>query len=93
MRRSNRPARYEAPTARHRQSDIPGFIATSLVKPRAAMNADDALRQMADDMRNAAYREGGINADDLEALGFTPDQIKAHGREASRKAHALSAMT
>jgi hypothetical protein len=93
MRRSGKPPRYSAPSIRRPQAAVPGFIATSLVKPRAAMNAADAVRQMAEDMRNAAYREGGINADDLETLGFTPEQIKAHGRAAARKAHALAAMT
>ncbi|WP_223967798.1 MULTISPECIES: hypothetical protein [unclassified Bradyrhizobium] len=45
---------------------------------------------MADDMRAASYREGGITEDDLERLGFTRSQIKAHAADARALAHQLA---
>jgi len=93
MRRGT-PPRYSTPVNRRRpQPKIPGFIASSLIPPRAQMSDDDAMRRMAEDMREAAYREGGCSADDLEILGFTPEQIRTLSRAAARRAHALSAMT
>jgi hypothetical protein len=93
MRRTSRPPRPSARTAPRPFHNVPNFISTSLVPPRAAMSDDAATRQMAEDMRAAGYREGGISADDLETLGFTSEQIDRLGRAAARQAHALSAMT
>ncbi len=93
MRRRSRPPRHSAPSIRRPQPVIPGFIASSLTPPRATLSAAAAIHRMAEDMRDAAYREGGISVDELEALGFTPAQIKAHARDASRRAHALAVMT
>jgi hypothetical protein len=72
---------------------VPDFIASSAVKPRAAMSASEAVRQMAEDMRQAEYREGGVSADDLEALGFTRAQIKTHGADARARAQALAGVS
>lgn len=93
MRRNSRPPRPSARTAPRPFHNVPNFISTSLVPPRAAMTDEAATRQMAEDMRASAYREGGISADDLETLGFTSEQIGRLGRAAARQAHALSAMT
>lgn len=72
---------------------IPSFIATSFVKPRAAMSPAEATRQMAEDMRAAAYREGGISQDELETLGFTLAQIKTLGAAARQRAQLLATAT
>lgn len=69
---------------------IPGFIPTALVKPRAAMGPSETVRQMAEDMRAAESREGGVSIDELKALGFTAGQIKTHGDDARIRAQALS---
>lgn len=58
------------------QPRIPAFIATSFVQPRAAMPDTTAIGQMADDMREGAYREGGVTEGDLALKGWTPAQIK-----------------
>jgi hypothetical protein len=72
---------------------IPAFIATSLIKPRAAMNDAAATRQMAEDMRAAESRDGGISADELEALGFTRAQVKTLAAAARQRAQALAEAT
>jgi hypothetical protein len=69
---------------------IPAFIASSIVKPRAQMGPAETVRQMAEDMRAAEYRDGGITADDLKTLGFTAGQIKTHGDDARLRAQSLS---
>lgn len=69
------------------------FIASSLVPPRAAMARDDAIRQMASDMREASHREGGVTAEGLELLGYTPEQIAALVRPARVMANRLAALT
>ncbi|UGY14170.1 hypothetical protein HAP48_0037280 [Bradyrhizobium septentrionale] len=45
---------------------------------------------MADDMREASYREGGLTEDDLERKGFTRAQIKAHAADARALAQQLA---
>lgn len=55
---------------------IPAFIPTSFVHPRAAMPDTTAIGQMADDMREGSYREGGVTEDDLKVKGWTVAQIK-----------------
>lgn len=72
---------------------IPAFIATSFVYPRANMTDAQATAQMAEDMRQAAYREGGVSELDLEILGFTPRQIRELSGHARRVAQARSVAT
>jgi hypothetical protein len=75
------------------QAAVPAFIATSFIKPRAAMGPAETVRQMAEDMRAAEAREGGISADELKTLGFTAGQIKTHGDDARTLAQRLSLAT
>ena len=58
------------------QPRIPDYIPTSFVQPRAAMPDTTAIGQMADDMREGAYREGGVTEEDLKVKGWTAGQIK-----------------
>lgn len=64
------------PTVFRPQPRIPDFIATSFVHLRSAMPDTTAIGQMAEDMREGAYREGGVTEDDLKVKGWTPAQIK-----------------
>lgn len=61
---------------------IPDYIPTSFVQPRATMPDGTAIGQMADDMREGAYREGGVTEDDLKVKGWTAAQIKRLGEDA-----------
>lgn len=72
---------------------IAPFIDSSLVSARSAMSRDQAIRQMASDMREAAHREGGVTSDGLELLGFTPAQIADLVRPARVMANKLAALT
>lgn len=75
--------------ARH-QPAIPAFIDSSIVAPRANLRGDAATARMADDMRLASQREGGITRDDLELLGWTADQVTAIAGKARTRAQQLS---
>ncbi|UFX41824.1 hypothetical protein HAP47_0021200 [Bradyrhizobium sp. 41S5] len=72
------------------RAKVPEYIDTALVKPRAPLSPSETVKRMADDMRAASYREGGITEDDLERLGFTRSQIKAHAADARALAHQLA---
>ncbi|WP_128089575.1 hypothetical protein [Bradyrhizobium viridifuturi] len=69
---------------------VPDYIDTALVKPRAPLSPSETVRRMADDMREASYREGGLTEDDLERKGFTRAQIKAHAADARALAQQLA---
>lgn len=75
------------------QPRIASFIASSMVRPRASMADPAALLQMADDMREANYREGGMTRDGLLLLGWTPKQIDRLSQPARVYAQELSGMT
>lgn len=72
------------------QPAIPAYIDTALVKPRPAHSPSETVKRMADDMRQASYREGGVTEDDLQRLGWTPGQIKTHGPDARALAQQLA---
>lgn len=94
MRRSSRCNRLPgASNTQKPQPAIPTFIASSLVPARAALSRDDAIRQMASDMREAAHREGGMTAEGLELLGYTPEQIATLVRPARLMANKIAALT
>lgn len=61
---------------------IPTYIPTSFVQPRAAMADRTAIVRMAEDMREGAYREGGVTEHDLQVIGWLPAQIKRFGERA-----------
>jgi hypothetical protein len=75
------------------QPSIPSFIATALVAPRATLPTGAAKRQMAEDMRQASQREGGISRDDLQLLGWTPLQIDTLAPAARQLAQSMSGMS
>ncbi len=56
---------------------------------RAGLRAADAIiAQMADDLRVIAANRGCVEEGDLELLGWSLEQIQAHGKSAARKARA-----
>lgn len=56
---------------------------------RAALrNQARVLEQMADDIRVIATNCDGVVSDDLELLGWTPEQIASHGKAAARLARS-----
>ncbi|WP_445493147.1 hypothetical protein [Rhodopseudomonas sp. RCAM05734] len=71
---------------------ISPIIDSSLVAPRAAMSDAAATRRMAEDMREAVYREGGLTEEGLELLGYSADQIGALVRPARAMANRLAAL-
>lgn len=73
--RHSRPSRSSGVTTTFRRFNVPAFIDSSAVPPRADMSDAAATRQMAQDMREAAYREGGMTRDALQLLGYTAAQI------------------
>lgn len=93
MRRShcNRlPARGSRLTP---QPHVPSYIKSSLVRPRAALSALEAIEQMASDMREAAYREGGLTREGLELLGYSSAQIDTHAAAARQLANKQAVMS
>jgi hypothetical protein len=69
---------------------IPSYIDASTVAPRAGLFGDAAAVRMADDMRAAGHREGGVTRDDLELLGWTPQQVTDLSGKARNIAQRLS---
>lgn len=88
-----RTPRYSIPSAPARHIEISKLIDSSFVKPRAAMSDADAKLQMANDMREASHREGGITREGLELLGWEAAQIDRLAGAARIKAQALAGMT
>jgi hypothetical protein len=69
---------------------IPAFIDTALTGPRARLSPSETVRRMAEDMREAAYREGGVSEADLLGRGYTAAQIKLHVEAARARAQELA---
>ena len=91
MRRRSTCNRLPARRIKQRsRPSIPDFIATALVAPRAGLSPSDTVTRMAEDMREAAYREGGVSEADLLRRGYTATQIKLHGEDARALAQQLS---
>lgn len=67
-----------------RSITISALIDTSIAKPRAHLTGTDAVRQLADDMRAAYQREGGIGRDELLGLGWTGAQLDGPLAEKAR---------
>lgn len=76
-----------------RQATVPHFIATSMVSARAGLSGNAAVQRMASDMREAAYREGGLTIEGMELLGWTRSQINALCADARTLANAQAVMT
>lgn len=75
------------------QPTIPGFIKTSLVRARAALSPLETVEQMASDMREAAYREGGLTREGLELLGYSSQQIDTHACAARQLANKQAVLS
>ena len=92
MRRStcNRLPPLKRPPLPYGAGFVPAFIDSALVPPRAQLAPAAAVKRMADDMRQAAHREGGVTADDLESLGWSRGQVKTYAADARALAQALA---
>ncbi|WP_420133977.1 hypothetical protein [Rhodopseudomonas sp.] len=90
MRRyPRRGARRPAPTF----AVVSDLIDTALPPARAGLKGPAAVKRLADDMRQASQREGGITRDELELLGWTSEQLDTHAAAARQHAQALSVVT
>lgn len=93
MRRSNcnrlpamrRPALPYASVAK--------FIPTSMVPARSGLSGKAAIERMASDMREAAYREGGLTREGMELLGWTSSQIDSLAKDARTLANTQAVMS
>lgn len=75
------------------QPTIPDYIQTSLVPARATMSPLETIERMASDMREAAYREGGLTREGLELLGYSADQINTHAAAARQLANKQAVLS
>jgi hypothetical protein len=66
-------------------------LAYSPYLDRGALSGAAAVAQMADDLRTFVANCGAVLEEDLELIGWTPQQIAAHGRAARARAYARSA--
>lgn len=74
-------------------ASVAKLIDTSLVRARCTLSGKAALEQMASDMREAAYREGGLTRDGMELLGWTGAQIDSLARDARALANTQAVMS
>lgn len=72
------------------QAAVSGIIKSAVVPPRADLEGRTAMRQLAEDMRQASQREGGVSRDDLKLLGWTGTQLDLYGEMARTRAQSLS---
>jgi hypothetical protein len=93
MSRRHRHTLSPAPTTIRAQAAVSALIDSALVKPRAGLTGGAATDRLADDMRQASQREGGISRDELEALGWTHAQLETLGSAARVKAQRLAGAT
>jgi hypothetical protein len=93
MRRSHCNVVKAGPSRRAPAITIPAFIDSALTKPRAGLSGKTATRVMAEDMRQAAQREGGLSRDDMLLLGWTSAQIETLVPAARERAQALAGLT
>ncbi|MCG6203667.1 hypothetical protein LPW26_03375 [Rhodopseudomonas sp. HC1] len=90
MRRFPRPGvRRPAPP----YAAVSKLIDSALTPARASLASSAAVKRMAEDMRQASQREGGITRDDLALLGWTSTQIDAHAAAARELAQSLAGLT
>lgn len=75
MRTVTKTRRMPGITTIRPQAVVSKLIDTCIVQPRCTMDRTTAIQQMASDMREASYREGGMTEHGLELLGYTDKQI------------------
>ena len=63
---------------------------SAITAARGPMKGEQAIAQMADDMRIINTRAGNVTADDLSLLGWTGRQIGEHAAAAREMAAAQS---
>jgi hypothetical protein len=90
MRRRSTCNRLPAASTLTPQATVSAIIDSALVLPRADLSGEAAIAQMADDMRLASQREGGITDRDLELKGWTGDQVKMLAPRANIRAQQLA---
>jgi len=90
MRRRHANRLPAAPGHIQPQPPIPSFIASSIAPKRAQLKDSAAEHQLAEDMRAAHYREGGISHDELLGLGWTATQLGIHAEAARSQAQQLA---
>jgi hypothetical protein len=90
---SRRPRRLPGVTSTLSIIRISPLIGTCVVAPRSTMDKATATRQMASDMREAAYREGGMTEDGLMLLGYSDQQIATLVKPARALADQLAALS
>lgn len=90
MSRDPRPGQ---PLPKPAYAAVSDLIDTALTPPRAGLSGQAAVKRMAEDMRQAGDREGGITEADLYLLGWTQDQLTIHCAAARALAQAMSGLT
>lgn len=94
MRRSRHCNRLGGRPARlARQAAVPAYIDTSMVPARSGLSGLAAVERMASDMREAAYREGGLTREGMELLGWSKIQIDLYVIAARDLANKQAVMT
>ncbi|MFC0243645.1 hypothetical protein [Rhodopseudomonas telluris] len=88
-----RPPRPGASRPSQPYAAVSELIDSALAPARAGLKGPAAIKRLADDMRQASQREGGITRDELELLGWTGAQLDAHAAEARERAQSLSVLT
>jgi len=87
MRRYPRPGQ---PLPKPAPAPVSPLIDSALTPPRASLAGAAAVRRLAEDMRQAGSREGGVTEADLWLLGWSPEQIAEHVAPAREMAQRLS---
>jgi hypothetical protein len=93
MRRSSCNIVKAGPSPRQPVIARPAYIDSALTRPRATLRGETAMRVMAEDMRQASQREGGLSRDDMLLLGWTAPQIESLVAAARERAQALAGLT
>lgn len=89
-----RPRRIpNGPTVLPPYPAVPPFIASAVVPPRSSLPDEAATVRMAEDMREAGTREGGVSRDGLALLGWTGRQIDRLAGAARELAHRDAVMS
>jgi hypothetical protein len=73
-----------------RSITISAIIESSIAKPRSELTDFAAVGQLAEDMRTAYQREGGISRDELRGLGWTDAQLDNLAERARSRAQQLA---
>jgi hypothetical protein len=67
-------------------------IGTMTRDPRAPLDGDAAIDQLADDMKSALTRTGGVTRDEMLLIGWTERQLDKFTTRARERAYASEAL-